>query len=168
MLGRCARPGVAPVRRPAAFLLTPQQWEPQRLEFCHLTGKLASAADALASAADELHAALTDLETQLARGGGPGEVRLTGDGQLVSPPLSAEDVPAEAEALRAELGGLLPRVPIASVLVEIDARTGFTDHLVHGGGKARTCMRSSGRSPTPGRGRSAAGTTSSRPSRCGA
>ena len=30
---------------------------------------------------------------------------------------------------------LLPRVPIASVLVEVDARTGFTDHLVHAGGK---------------------------------
>jgi hypothetical protein len=44
-------------------------------------------------------------------------------------------VPAEADALRAELAGLLPRVPIASVLVEVDARTGFTDHLVHAGGK---------------------------------
>ena len=30
---------------------------------------------------------------------------------------------------------MLPRVPIASVLVEIDARTGFTDHLTHAGGK---------------------------------
>ena len=108
-------------------MLTPQQWEPQRLEFCHLVGKPASAADALAVADDELHAALADLETQLARGGGPGEVRLTGDGELIIPPLTAEDVPAEAEALRDELASLLPRVPIASVLVEIDARTGFTD-----------------------------------------
>jgi len=30
---------------------------------------------------------------------------------------------------------MLPRVPIASVLVEVDARTGFTDHLIHAGGK---------------------------------
>jgi len=44
-------------------------------------------------------------------------------------------VPAEAEALRAELGAMLPRVPIASVLVEVDARTGFSDHLVRAGGK---------------------------------
>jgi hypothetical protein len=57
------------------------------------------------------------------------------DGELIIPPLTAEDVPADAEALRAELGAMLPRVPIASVLVEIDARTGFTDHLVHAGGK---------------------------------
>ena len=128
-------PGSRRYADPASFLLTPQQWEPQRLEFCHVTGKPASAADALALANDELHAALSDLEAQLARGGGPGEVRLNGDGELVVPPLAAEDVPAEAEALRAELGAMLPRVPIASVLVEADARTGFTDHLAHAGGK---------------------------------
>jgi hypothetical protein len=74
---------------PASFLLTPQQWEPQRLEFCHLVGKPARAADALALADDELHAALSDLEVQVARGGGPGEVRLTRDGELVIPPLTA-------------------------------------------------------------------------------
>ena len=111
---------------PAAFLLAQQQWEPQRLEFCHLVGKPASPADALALADDELHAALSDLEAQLARGGGPGKVRLGADGELVIPPLTAEDVPAEAEALRAGLGAMLPRVPIASVLVEVDARTGFS------------------------------------------
>jgi hypothetical protein len=128
-------PGSRRYADPSSFLLTPQQWEPQRLEFCHVAGKPVSAADALAVAGDELHAALSDLEAQLARGGGPGEVRLTGDGELVIPPLTAEDVPAEAEALRDELSGLLPRVPIASVLVEVDARTGFTDHLTHAGGK---------------------------------
>jgi hypothetical protein len=128
-------PGSRRYADPASFLLTPQQWEPQRLEFCHLVGKPAAAADALALAGDELHAALADLETQLARGGGKGEVRLSADGELIIPPLTAEDVPAGAGALRAELGALLPRVPVASVLVEIDARTGFPGHLAHAGGK---------------------------------
>lgn len=76
---------------------------------------------------------MADLETQFAKGD-PGEVRLTDDGELIIPPLTAEDVPGEADALRAELAGMLPRVPIASVLVEVDARTGFTDDLVHAGG----------------------------------
>ena len=128
-------PGSRRYADPASFLLTPEQWGPQRLEFCHLVGKPALAGDALALARDELHTALSDLETQLARGGGTGEVRLNGDGELIIPPLTAEDVPADAEARRAELGAMLPRVPIASVLVELDARTGFTDHLVHAGGK---------------------------------
>ena len=30
---------------------------------------------------------------------------------------------------------MLPRVPLASVLVEVDARTGFADHLAHARGK---------------------------------
>ena len=73
-------PGSRRYAGPASFLLTPQQWEPQRLEFCHVAGKPASAPDALAVAGDELHAALADLEAQLARGGGPGEVRLGAGG----------------------------------------------------------------------------------------
>ena len=129
-------PGARRYADPASFLLTPQQWGPRRLEYCHLVGKPATAADALALANDELHAALSDLEAQLARGGGKGEVRLGPDSELIIPPLTAEDVPAEASALRDELAALLPRVPIASVLVEIDARTGFTDRLIHAGGKA--------------------------------
>jgi Tn3 transposase DDE domain len=122
-------PGSRRYSDPASFLVTLRQWEPQRLEFCHLTGKPASAGDALALADDELHAALSDLEAQLARGGRQGEVRLTATGELIIPPLTAEDVPVEAEALQAELGALLPRVPIASVLVEVDARTGFTERF---------------------------------------
>ena len=112
-------PGSRRYADPASFLLTPQQWEPQRLEFCHLVGKPATAADALALADDELHAALPDLEAQLARGGAPGEVRLTAGGELVIPPLTAEDVPADVEALRAEFGALLPRVPAALVVGKI-------------------------------------------------
>lgn len=96
-------PGSRRYADPASFLLT-QQWEPQRLEYCHLVGKPPTAADALALADDELHAALSDLEAQLARGGGKGEVRLGPDGELIIPPLTAEAVPAEAEALRDELG----------------------------------------------------------------
>jgi hypothetical protein len=103
--GDVSVPGSRRYADPASFLLTPEQWEPQRVEFCHLAR------------------------------GADGEVRLTDDGGLVIPPLTAEDIPAEADALRTELAGLLPRVPLASVLVELDARTGFTDQLIHAGGK---------------------------------
>jgi TnpA family transposase len=127
-------PGSRRYADPASFLLTPEAWASQKLEFCHLVGKPVKAVDALAAADDELHTALVDLETQLAKGN-PGEVRLTADGELIIPPLTAEDVPAEADGLRTELAGMLPRLPLASALVEIDARTGFTDHLVHAGGK---------------------------------
>jgi len=113
-------PGSRRYADPASFLLTTGAWAPQKVEFCHLVGKPVEAADALAQADDELPTALTDLETQLAKGN-PSEVRLTDDGELIIPPL-----PAEADAPRAELAG---------TLVEVDAWTGFTDHLVHAGGK---------------------------------
>ena len=128
-------PGSRRYADPASFLLTPEAWAPQRAEFCDLVGKPAGAADALAQAEEELHAALADLESLLARGGSTGQVRLTDDGELIIPPLTAEDVPAEAAALRDEIAAMLPRVPFAAALVEVDARTGFCDYLLHAGGK---------------------------------
>ena len=128
-------PGSRRYADPTSFLLTVEQWEPQRVEFCTLVGKPAAAADALALADDELHTALADVETLLAAGGDTGQIRLTDDGELIIPQLSAEDIPAEADELRDEMAAMLPKVPFASVLVEVDARTGFLDHMVHAGGK---------------------------------
>ena len=45
------------------------------------------------------------------------------------------DQALSGRALRDVLAGMLPVVPLASLLVEVDARTGFTDHLVHAGGQ---------------------------------
>ncbi|PZS26376.1 MAG: Tn3 family transposase, partial [Pseudonocardiales bacterium] len=128
-------PGSRRYADPTSFLLTAEQWEPQRVEFCSLVGKPAAAADALALADDELHTALADVETLLAAGGDTGQIRLNGDGELIIPQLSGKDIPAEADVLRDEMAAMLPKVPFASVLVEVDARTGFLDHLVHAGGK---------------------------------
>jgi hypothetical protein len=127
-------PGSRHYADPTSLLLTPEQWQPRRGEYCQLVDKPTDAADALTVATAELRTALADLDAQLAAGK-PGQVRLGPDGELIISQLTAEDVPTEAEALRDELSAMLPRVPLASVLVEIDARTGFTDHLVHAGGK---------------------------------
>ncbi len=127
-------PGSRRYADPASFLLTPEMWAPQREQYCQLVGKSPVAADALAAADEELHTALGDLESQLSNGV-VGEVRLTPDGELIIPPLSAEDIPGEAETLRDEMTTMLPRVPFAAVLVEVDAHTGFLDLLVHAGGK---------------------------------
>jgi hypothetical protein len=94
----------------------------RRDEFCHLVGKPAGAGEALEAAVADLHLALADLDAQLAAGDSDG-VRLSEDWELIIPPLSAEDVPGEAEALRDELAAMLPVLPLAAVLVEIDART---------------------------------------------
>ena len=51
------------------------------------------------------------------------------------PPLSAEDIPSEARGLKDELAGMLPFAPIASLLIELDARTGFLGCFTHAGGR---------------------------------
>ncbi|MDT0468945.1 Tn3 family transposase [Streptomyces gibsoniae] len=126
-------PGSRRYSDPAAYLLTPAKWADQRVEFCRLVGKPADAATGLAQAEDELHTALDELEQTLAKGDGP--VRLDDEGDLVISPLSAEDIPAEAVALKAELTEMLPFAPIVSLLIEMDKRTGFLDCFTHAGGK---------------------------------
>ncbi|MGO4617188.1 Tn3 family transposase [Nocardia sp. 2YAB30] len=128
-------PGSRRYADPATYLLTADQWEPQREEFCRLVGRPADPGVALAAVVQELHAALGELETVL--GGGEGPVRLDEEsGDLIISPLSAEDVPAEAVSLKAELTEMLPFAPIVSLLIELDKRTHYLDCFTHRGGQA--------------------------------
>jgi len=102
-------------------------------EFCALVEKSPDPRQAWADTEDELDRGLADLEAVLSGGAGP--IRLSEQGELVIPPLAAESVPAEADVLRDELMELRPRPPLASLLIEMDNRIGFTDALVHAGGK---------------------------------
>ena len=126
-------PGSRRYSDPAAYLLTPDRWTDHRAEFCRLVGKPTDPARALADAEDELGEALRELEEVLTAGDGP--VRLDEAGELVIAPLTAEDIPAEATALKAELTEMLPFAPIVSLLIELDRRTGYLDCFTHAGGK---------------------------------
>ena len=56
-------------------------------------------------------------------------MRLDEADDLVISPLAAEDVPAEATALKAELTEMLPFAPIVSLLIELDKPQGLQhDH----------------------------------------
>jgi hypothetical protein len=126
-------PGSRRYADPASYLLTPEQWGPQRAEFCALVERSADAAEAWAGTEAELEQALGDLDAVLAAG--DGHVRLSDEGEIVVSPLSAESVPAEADILRSELMEVLPRPRLASLVIEMDHRIGFTEALVHAGGK---------------------------------
>jgi hypothetical protein len=75
-------------------------------------------------------------------------VRLDEHGDLVIPPLTAEGIRAGAAELKEELTGLLPFAPLASVLIELDRRTGFLDCFTP---RRQTSLR---RIPLPRPGRS--------------
>jgi TnpA family transposase len=129
-------PGSRRYADPASYLFTAAEWEDQRAGFCQLVGKSPDAATALAACKEELHEAMGELERVLsAKGVGSGEVRLSPGGELIISPLSAEDIPAEAAELKTELAELLPFAPIASLLVELDRRTGFLGCFTHASGK---------------------------------
>ena len=130
-------PGSRRYADPSTYLYTPGRWELRREAYCKLVRKPARAADAIAQGKEELRAALAELEKTLAGAlpGDTGTVRLDEDDHLVIPRLTAEEVPAEARELKAELAGMLPFAPIASLLIELDRRTGFLDCFVHAGGR---------------------------------
>ena len=125
-------PGSCRYANPIAYLISPEAWEGQREEFCHLAGVPDDASAALERKQADLDEALGELNQVLAEGTSP--VRLDEDGNLVIPRLSAEDVPAEAGELKDELTALVPFAPIASVFIELDRRTGFLDCFTHAGG----------------------------------
>ena len=132
-------PGSRRYADPSSYLFTPAQWAVKRSEFCALAGKSNDAVEALEQGKAELDAALGDLEDVLASASSKdvGAVRLDDEGNLVIPPLSAEDIPAEARALKEELAGMLPFAPVASVLIELDHHTGFLDCFAHAGGRTQ-------------------------------
>ena len=116
-----------------------RQFTPQVLTAIDFQG--GPGTDALMEAGrTELHTALSDLETTLAAAApdDTGAVRLDEDDALVIPRLTAEDIPAEAKALREELAGMLPFAPIASLLIELDVRTGFLGCFTHAGGRKQS------------------------------
>ena len=133
-------PGSRRYADPGTYLFTPEQWQPRLAEFCQLVRKPPGAAEAIAQVKDELHLVLTDLEETLANSSSndAGAIRLDKEGKLVIPPLPAEDIPAEAKALRDELASMLPFAPIASLLIELDARTNFLACFTHAGGRKST------------------------------
>nr|WP_243715358.1 Tn3 family transposase [Micromonospora sp. KC207] len=132
-------PGSRRYADPGAYLFTPDRWLPRRDEFCALVGKPADGTAAVEQGLAELHTAVAELDEVLAAAapGDVGAVRLDEHGRLVIPPLSAEDIPAEANALKQELAGMLPFAPIASLLIELDHRTGFLACFTHTGGHKR-------------------------------
>jgi hypothetical protein len=133
-------PGSRRYADPATYLYTPAQWAPKQGDYCQLVGKPVSAADALGQGKEELHAALEEMEKTLANAlpDDTGAVRLDADDHLVIPKLTAEDIPSEAKELKDELVSMLPFAPIASLLIELDGRTGFLSCFTHAGRKKLT------------------------------
>ncbi len=125
-------PGSRRYADPASHFIPTSKWPPLRQEFCGITATHADGRQRLDDLNSQLVAAVDALDPILADDAGA--ARLDPDGDLVVTPLSAEQVPIEAVALCAEASARLPHVDLPALLIEVDAWTGFTNHLVHAGG----------------------------------
>ena len=125
-------PGSRRYADPSTYLISKDTWPGLRSDFCQLTGMPSDPHTRLTQPDSELRADLDALEPILARG--DGIARLDAEGELVVSPLPAEALPAETSSLRYSVEQRLPRVDLASLLIEVDALCGFTSHLTHAGG----------------------------------
>lgn len=138
-------PGSRRYPDPAGLLVAPARWATQIDDFCTVAGTHPDPRRQLETKRLQLHTALDQLDHTLAQtstqtsidsptGAGDQLVRLDTHGELVVSPLPAEQLSAEVGALADAAAARLPRIDLPSLLIEVDAWTGFTDALVHAGG----------------------------------
>ena len=119
---------------PESYLIPHGEWPALRGEVCEQLGLTPTGEERLTGRAREVKGLLRRLDRLLgSEGRGAGAVRLE-DGRLVVPGIEAEGEPPGTEALRQGVEARLPLVDITSLLIEIDARIGFSRHFTHPGG----------------------------------
>jgi TnpA family transposase len=116
---------------PRAGLLEGAEWEATRSIICRTLGLSASPEPTLASLAAELDRTYRAVATRLPDNPAV-RFETVGDQQeLVLSPLDKMDEPASLIALRERVSGMLPRVELPELILEIAARTRFTDAFTH-------------------------------------
>lgn len=116
---------------PRAGLLEGAEWEATRPVICRALGLSAQPEPTLHALADELDRTYRAVAARLPDNAA---VRFETTDQkpaLVLSPLDKLDEPASLMALREKVGRLLPRVDLPELIVEVAARTGFTDAFTH-------------------------------------
>jgi TnpA family transposase len=116
---------------PRAGLLDGAEWEATRPIICRTLGLSASPKPTLTALATELDRTYRAVVARLPDNPA---VRFETDGdkqELVLSPLDKMDEPASLLALRGTVASMLPRVDLPELILEIAARTGFTDAFTH-------------------------------------
>jgi TnpA family transposase len=117
---------------PASYLIPPKVWADKREEMlAELPGVPATFAEALARIDEDMARYLDDLEALLADPNSP--IRLDENGELHLSPLTAGDSDPVVDAEKKAVLAPLPMVPVAEIMVLVDAETGFTDCLTPAG-----------------------------------
>lgn len=116
---------------PRAGLLTGVEWETMRPIICRSLGLSPDPAPVLAALAAELDQTYRAVAARLPNNPAV-RFEIVGDKkELVLSPLDKLEEPASLVALREAVNARLPKVDLPEILLEISARTGFTDAFTH-------------------------------------
>ncbi|MDB0554502.1 Tn3 family transposase, partial [Ralstonia solanacearum] len=117
---------------PRAGLLEGAEWEAARPIICRTLGLSATPEPTLRSMAEELDRTYRAVAARLPHNPAVRfETNKDGKQDLVLSPLDALDEPPSLIALRDKIASMLPRVDLTELILEIAARTHFTDAFTH-------------------------------------
>ncbi|MBV8265443.1 MAG: Tn3 family transposase [Planctomycetaceae bacterium] len=116
---------------PRAKLLHGAAWEAARSQVCLSLGRQATAATELGTLRRQLDDAYRRTADNLPANDAVRIEKVAGRDTLTLTPLDRLDEPASLTALRETVAGLLPRVDLPDVLLEIQARTNFAGAFTH-------------------------------------
>ena len=116
---------------PRAGLLTGSEWETTRPIICRSLGLSVDAAPALAALSAELDQTYRAVAARLPNNRSVRFETVGDKRELILSPLDKLDEPTSLVALREAVEARLPEVDLPEILLEISARTGFTDAFTH-------------------------------------
>lgn len=116
---------------PRAGLLDGAEWESTRPIICRTLGLSASPGPTLNALSEELDRTYRIVAARLPDNPAVRFDTINDRPELVLSPLDKMDEPASLDALREKVMGLLPRVDLTELILEIATRTGFTDAFTH-------------------------------------
>jgi TnpA family transposase len=116
---------------PRAGLFEGNEWEMTRPIICRTLGLSASPESTLNALAAELDLTYRVVAARLPDNPAVRFDTTSDKPELILSPLDKLDEPGSLIALREKVAGMLPRVDLPELLLEIAARTGFTDAFTH-------------------------------------
>lgn len=128
---------------PRAKLLPGAEWQAKRTNICRTLGHSPSADEVVKGLSAELDATYRRVSARFSTNGAIRIEQKDGKSTLTITHLDKLEEPASLIQLREQTAALLPRVDLAELLLEIQARTGFADEFTHASeAEARTAALS--------------------------
>ena len=116
---------------PRANLLTEVEWKAMRPVVCRSLGWSPQSAPVLDALSRELDRTYREVARRLSKNPDVRFETVDGKKELILTPLEKLEEPASLVALRAAVAARLPRLDLPEIVMEIAARTGFTEVFTH-------------------------------------